>query len=1174
MPKTSREEAVSDMEDTSADAFTRAVEGFLGRLSKKLATDHKNPFLTELKRLYDSVKSNPTACDGESFTQQATQSLKQSMDTLEGKHKSTRFRHFMSAIAPFMRKVEPVIKVLEPLGSAGPMGTGIIFSGARLVLEMAVGYQDYFDELLSALCIIADNLRVYELRSQDFRDKPDFQSRLVSCYKRILEFWYSVSETLRDARKASLKALHPDRSDDIVAAKGRFREDMDSLNDLAKAYESKRSDENYEREKMDRIRKWLAGGQAVGSEPTRIPLHNGQARHPGTCEWILQNSRFMEWRDSKHKSVLWYNAPPGSGKSVLASAIIDHLRERGEKVAYFFFSFSDNHRKRGINAFRSLIIQLLCALSSHVSETFISTCWKEMENDPQALASEEVAAKLINELFTHNNFFVVIDGLDECINMDLPSTSPHTMRETREPYDALKNLKHMVGKSQTPFVGGRWLFTSRKHYLGIDQTMKDIAAVEIQAEPSVIARDVQMYLNANTPNIHWADDYPGADESFLYARLLCYALSRKKDASPSDIKDDLQRFTGDLNGYFNRSLVKIAEHEDDKQEFAQRLFLLLVTAEQSLTVTAVIDALSVDYRAREYNRRRREKQGEELIRELCGPLVDLDPVVRFCHKSVRDYLKQDPEGNTKIDKSIRKFFVPGSQKANSHLGMDCLAYLVHNSYNEFQSLDFLLGNKAEGHSFLRYAATFWFQHLYDVDPTPTIRERVVAFLKSKAFWTCLFVQSRVAPFLFGYYSQNRSGSFRMGIKGHQYVGDDSFGVPLPAWLIDHSEDLDQSFCCFIMEWRETLTSCSDGLKYCFPLRRFSKANSCHLTPLAKAEGSRLRVIHLEEFLAVESITTVYAFDLDVKKNRPVVNLFFRNKSDTAAEIWQFKAQLHSKPKGTDIALTPHKVPVTENSDSLIYFIVNGAGHVEMWYLHSTTLQVGPVVSEPRVESAPSMLPVRSQRQQHMPTWNIVGSRTICSPSDSSIRVVCLDLSRCDVDSKFDGFESEDDDGRSDTSSSASDSTSDEEYSSSDDHSSDQDSAIEVVTNVDRVGSHCDTRGDILSDQPTTTRIQEKDTKCMVFIRSGKPSMNPIYVSWTSISCHWDRVVDTIHPTLPLIVLTHSPTELKVIDVSTDGRPETIHLPSSEHETDGNQAAQSRGTTTYARADLSIPSANW
>ncbi|KAF5490775.1 Vegetative incompatibility protein HET-E-1 [Colletotrichum fructicola] len=580
MPKTSREEAVSDMEDTSADAFTRAVEGFLGRLSKKLATDHKNPFLTELKRLYDSVKSNPTACDGESFTQQATQSLKQSMDTLEGKHKSTRFRHFMSAIAPFMRKVEPVIKVLEPLGSAGPMGTGIIFSGARLVLEMAVGYQDYFDELLSALCIIADNLRVYELRSQDFRDKPDFQSRLVSCYKRILEFWYSVSETLRDARKASLKALHPDRSDDIVAAKGRFREDMDSLNDLAKAYESKRSDENYEREKMDRIRKWLAGGQAVGSEPTRIPLHNGQARHPGTCEWILQNSRFMEWRDSKHKSVLWYNAPPGSGKSVLASAIIDHLRERGEKVAYFFFSFSDNHRKRGINAFRSLIIQLLCALSSHVSETFISTCWKEMENDPQALASEEVAAKLINELFTHNNFFVVIDGLDECINMDLPSTSPHTMRETREPYDALKNLKHMVGKSQTPFVGGRWLFTSRKHYLGIDQTMKDIAAVEIQAEPSVIARDVQMYLNANTPNIHWADDYPGADESFLYARLLCYALSRKKDASPSDIKDDLQRFTGDLNGYFNRSLVKIAEHEDDKQEFAQRLFLLLSIIER------------------------------------------------------------------------------------------------------------------------------------------------------------------------------------------------------------------------------------------------------------------------------------------------------------------------------------------------------------------------------------------------------------------------------------------------------------------------------------------------------------------------------------------------------------------------------------------------------------------
>ena len=41
-------------------------------------------------------------------------------------------------------------------------------------------------------------------------------------------------------------------------------------------------------------------------------------RVPNTCIWTLQNPKYLEWRDSNTKRMLWISADPGCGKSVLA----------------------------------------------------------------------------------------------------------------------------------------------------------------------------------------------------------------------------------------------------------------------------------------------------------------------------------------------------------------------------------------------------------------------------------------------------------------------------------------------------------------------------------------------------------------------------------------------------------------------------------------------------------------------------------------------------------------------------------------------------------------------------------------------------------------------------------------------------------------------------------------
>ena len=62
-----------------------------------------------------------------------------------------------------------------------------------------------------------------------------------------------------------------------------------------------------------------------------VDLQKLQIAHiSGTCAWLLQNQTCFEWRDiplaSPHKNAfLWIQGKPGSGKSVLASQVVQDL---------------------------------------------------------------------------------------------------------------------------------------------------------------------------------------------------------------------------------------------------------------------------------------------------------------------------------------------------------------------------------------------------------------------------------------------------------------------------------------------------------------------------------------------------------------------------------------------------------------------------------------------------------------------------------------------------------------------------------------------------------------------------------------------------------------------------------------------------------------------------------
>ena len=87
-----------------------------------------------------------------------------------------------------------------------------------------------------------------------------------------------------------------------------------------------------------------------------------QDRTPGTGEWLLQDDSFCRWRCSQESCILWVNAGPGCGKSVLAKALVDEHLISGSimacTVCYFSFKRGEQESARPRRALRAILHQL------------------------------------------------------------------------------------------------------------------------------------------------------------------------------------------------------------------------------------------------------------------------------------------------------------------------------------------------------------------------------------------------------------------------------------------------------------------------------------------------------------------------------------------------------------------------------------------------------------------------------------------------------------------------------------------------------------------------------------------------------------------------------------------------------------------------------------------------
>src|SRR6186713_357353 len=83
----------------------------------------------------------------------------------------------------------------------------------------------------------------------------------------------------------------------------------------------------------------------------------------GTGTWMLEDTKFRGWMNSSLPTPLWVYGGSGTGKTFLATHVVQHLQNQGDAgfgvVSYFFLDKSDASRCSLASVTASIISQIL-----------------------------------------------------------------------------------------------------------------------------------------------------------------------------------------------------------------------------------------------------------------------------------------------------------------------------------------------------------------------------------------------------------------------------------------------------------------------------------------------------------------------------------------------------------------------------------------------------------------------------------------------------------------------------------------------------------------------------------------------------------------------------------------------------------------------------------------------
>ncbi|KAL8890337.1 MAG: hypothetical protein Q9215_002507 [Flavoplaca cf. flavocitrina] len=324
----------------------------------------------------------------------------------------------------------------------------------------------------------------------------------------------------------------------------------------------------------------------------------------GTCDWVLKEDRYLEWSNAQDqsRSLLWLNGGAATGKSVLASFIINNLVEQGFSCQYFFMRVG-NRGKGSLSLLLRSIAYQVARDTPEFMEQVLQLADEAIDfatADPRTLW-ERIYKSILFNLKAVRTLYWIIDGLDEA---DDPR--------------ALLRLLSDISFSSMPI---RVLLLGRKTNEIVDVFQKlrqvtDLSTISIEGH----LEDMRSYIGQALLR--------GAQNNFL-----------------ADVELALQKLPIGMEAIYDRMASTIAQNPSaTDRALASTLLQCATVSLRALTVAELAQALHEGtYTMLDLQRS---------IADLCGGFVVIDngENVTMVHQTAREYLLNSNDRPFGVDK--------------------------------------------------------------------------------------------------------------------------------------------------------------------------------------------------------------------------------------------------------------------------------------------------------------------------------------------------------------------------------------------------------------------------------------------------------------------------------------------------------------------------------------------
>lgn len=387
------------------------------------------------------------------------------------------------------------------------------------------------------------------------------------------------------------------------------------------------------------------------------------------------------------------------GKTILASTLIESLRNEYRPTIFFFFN---SNRSEASNA-KALLVSLIGQMRN-LTGLGVEDEFQERQGE-LAIPALKLFENFCQSIAVFNELFCCIDAIDECDN------------SVKRILRLIDKLVQSGSTSVKFFLSGRLQPNILHHLKSETHTIK----IPNYATEDDVDKVIANYVRSNSSLT--VKDRPklakrveiSARGMFLWAKLALSDIERNAD--------DLPKTLGEMYGKSLESLTSSMALQE-LSLLCMALNWITITT-RPLKVAELVTALAVEPTDTKLEKSKTILGPEESILKMGAPLIQLlpDNSVVLVHQSLVDYLcsHQAP----KFSASPRITIPIHAGHANEHIAITCISYLSFDQFtNSYGSQD------QETLELLDYAATSWFQHAIRAGENPDIFEEVNKFLRS------------------------------------------------------------------------------------------------------------------------------------------------------------------------------------------------------------------------------------------------------------------------------------------------------------------------------------------------------------------------------------------------------------------------------------------------------------